>query len=612
MPDWGVTKNGYRPKDFRIIRSELVRQFRKYFGDIRTEPGTAWGMLIDILADREAKIWSLQEDQFYSQFPPTAEGIALDFAISLNGMRRKEATKTFVSNVHLFGDSGTVISEGTELYKENNPDRLFTTVNEVTLSAGAREKFEITWDSLPVSGNFQIDIDEGEITEALYFDGGQKHIIVLNYSAEPTAGDYNLEINGEQTSAISYSDTAVDIETKINSLSFIATASVQNTSSTSVPQFEIYLSYSNSYTINILNNTLEDSGGNSVTVSNTVSQEGEYRLLASEIQEKINNLRVIDNAEVSEISTGLPPKFEIILDYAKLDMQIAYNDTKDDTGTLLSITKNNTQEGEAQGTVDVYAENFGEIPCPEYSLTEINNPVTGFDRVMNYEKGQVGDNIEDDVEVKQRRQNNLANFAGGTLEGVRSHLLNLNFLSNVKISENDTNSYKGDIPPKSFKTFVVPRVGDTLVEEEKKEVAKYIWDKKPAGIQPYGDNIIEIYDTQDQAHDVGFSYPVKINIYLSLQIKVTDEISDFTTFADRVKDEIISYGNEIGVGEDVIVYPYLIGAISNIKEIKDVIIDIGTSSPPSGDDNINIDNGETGDVEVSNWLKENITISEIT
>ena len=59
----------------------------------------------------------------------------------------------------------------------------------------------------------------------------------------------------------------------------------------------------------------------------------------------------------------------------------------------------------------------------------------------------------------------------------------------------------------------------------------------------------------------------------------------------------------------MIVSPQLISIIGQTVGITDIVIRIDTSPSPSFDDNIVIDDGSGGDVELSRWEIANITIA---
>ena len=61
----------------------------------------------------------------------------------------------------------------------------------------------------------------------------------------------------------------------------------------------------------------------------------------------------------------------------------------------------------------------------------------------------------------------------------------------------------------------------------------------------------------------------------------------------------------------MIVYPSLISQLAEVEGIIDVVVRIETTASPTTDDNVDIDDGAGGDVEMSQWAADNITVSHV-
>jgi len=163
--------------------------------------------------------------------------------------------------------------------------------------------------------------------------------------------------------------------------------------------------------------------------------------------------------------------------------------------------------------------------------------------------------------------------------------------------ENDTDAVDGNgLPAHSFQ--VVVSGGADI------DVADIIWLKKPAGIQAFGDITEQIIDSQGVSHDISFSRPTAVTIYVEVTI---------TTFAeypangdDLIKQAIVDYANgdlvdnrSFGLADDVI-YTRLYTPINSVAghEIDDLQISI--SSPASGTANIAIAVDEIADFQIAN------------
>lgn len=229
------------------------------------------------------------------------------------------------------------------------------------------------------------------------------------------------------------------------------------------------------------------------------------------------------------------------------------------------------------GTVTgwMVAAEAGAVQAPAGSLTEIETPLTGVTSVINNEAAEVGEEIEEDAALKQRRDESLARSGDATSDAIRADVLAVSGVTTCTVLNNRTmNTDDNGQPPKSF--WVIVQGGDD------EAIARAIFDSMPAGIQPYGDVLIDVEDSEGTLQEVGFSRPFDLDIYLELDL-TTD--SSFPG-ADVVKAAIIDFGETLELGEDVVVFPQLVGALADIPGILDVVIRIGTAAEPTTDDNI--------------------------
>jgi len=249
----------------------------------------------------------------------------------------------------------------------------------------------------------------------------------------------------------------------------------------------------------------------------------------------------------------------------------------------VDTTDSETQPGIAQGIATLTATVVGPVNAPLRTLTVIDTPVAGLTRTTNASATVVGRDIETDAALRVRRDNTLTIAGNATLEAIRSKLLNLPGVSSVGMFENDTDTTDGGgRPPKSYEAVVGGGV-DQLI-------ADTIWASKPAGIKTWGTEMLTVVDSQGVNRLIRFSRPGGVDIYVSLDI--TKDATFPINGAALVQDAIVNWGNAIGVGSDVIVYPRLIAALNPIPGILDIVVRIDiapvstTPGAPAVDDNI--------------------------
>lgn len=270
----------------------------------------------------------------------------------------------------------------------------------------------------------------------------------------------------------------------------------------------------------------------------------------------------------------------------------------------------------AGGTVqvDCIALETGPIQAIAGTLTQIDTPVAGLDSVTNAEDAIVGRDIETDAQMRIRRNGNLQFSQCGPVEAIRNAILALNAestqvaIEHVIVFENYSLTTDGrGLPGKSFEVIVHQAGGST---ERDQQIADTIFLKaKPAGIEPHGAVSVDVTDSQGFTHACKFTRPTQVPIYLELDLTVT---ADYPANGDDyIKDQIVAWGNVLGPGADVIVYPALVSQLAGIAGITDVAVRIGRAASPTTDDNVDIDDGTGGSVEMSQWDTANITVAHV-
>lgn len=249
------------------------------------------------------------------------------------------------------------------------------------------------------------------------------------------------------------------------------------------------------------------------------------------------------------------------------------------TGLLapITITPLITVPGIDQGNVTVQATVTGPIIANAGTLTVIATPIVGLTNVLNTQDALLGTNVESDNAYRLRMAEELQIAGAGTVEAIRSQLLQITGVTAVLIFENITEvTDLLGIPAKSFECFV--QGGDTFT------IANTIWLTKPAGIRTYGNTEQDIVDSQGQTHQIFFSRPVAVPVYIIANLSVD---AFYPVDGDAtVEAALVNYGNSLGIGKELIVIPKLISQIASIPGIQDAELLVGLAPGPTLPDNI--------------------------
>lgn len=114
MSEFGLTPDGYRRRRLLDIKAQIEQAIIAEFGQVNLQPDSVFGQLVGVFSVVAAELYEDAENVYHSQYPSTAEGVSLDRAVDLIGVRRLEATRTRVL-VAVTGDQGVLIPAGTQI-----------------------------------------------------------------------------------------------------------------------------------------------------------------------------------------------------------------------------------------------------------------------------------------------------------------------------------------------------------------------------------------------------------------------------------------------------------------------------------------------------------------
>jgi len=132
---FGLSSNGFDPKRLTDIRTELENELKARFGNIDVSADSVFGQIIGVFSKILTDLWEQMEVVYFSQYPDSAEGVALDNAVALTGITRRPATHSSVL-LAVRGVAGSVIPSGTQARVIVEGD-LFRTLEHVTIDQTA-------------------------------------------------------------------------------------------------------------------------------------------------------------------------------------------------------------------------------------------------------------------------------------------------------------------------------------------------------------------------------------------------------------------------------------------------------------------------------------------
>ena len=141
MATYGLTIDGFILKRLPEIKADIDQYLRNTLGDVNVNPDSMFGQINGIYAKFHTDLWELAQMVYHSQYPNSAEGIALDNVVSLNGITRLEQTKTAVIAA-IQGTEGTVVNAGSR-FKTTDYANIFISTVLATITKNSLLKTHI-------------------------------------------------------------------------------------------------------------------------------------------------------------------------------------------------------------------------------------------------------------------------------------------------------------------------------------------------------------------------------------------------------------------------------------------------------------------------------------
>ena len=175
---FGLTSDGFTPKTLNDTKAEQELALQGAFGpNINLEPSSVFGQLVGIYSEQAADVWALLLAVYWTQYPDTANGVALDRICAINNIERRPATATQAVAL-LQGADGTTIPVASAATDTAN-DRVYslqsaveldkdaaTTARVVVATVGAGD-YTVTINATPYTYTFVTDDTVGDILAGL-------------------------------------------------------------------------------------------------------------------------------------------------------------------------------------------------------------------------------------------------------------------------------------------------------------------------------------------------------------------------------------------------------------------------------------------------------------
>jgi uncharacterized phage protein gp47/JayE len=553
---FGITSAGFVRMLESDVRAAIVAALAPLFD---VDPSTAgWptaesplSQLVDPFARQLGKVWELAEDIYQGGDPDQASGTSLDALLSLNRLTRLEASPSTVLAA-LSGTEGTLVPAGTRL--------------SVT---GTGELFE----ALAAATITRLDLIRADVDVATVATIGTQYTVTVNgviYSSGVLGG-------GDTRHSIAYklmravADAQVVVEAVLTGAVTVQISTLANLTA---------------YTVTINGNEYTYTSDSSATNQEVV--DGIVAALGSDTAVTALGLTSTTFSITPEVA-GVDFSFEITsnLKVSDLTADGAFSLKAADLETSFTLAVDSRLTIDKLYTPQEYESVLtGAIEAPAGTLGTIENPVSGLSTTTNFLDATLGRDVESDDDARLRRQITLATGSASSA-AIISRLLrgDIEGVTLVRVYENITDTDDSDGRPGHSVEVLVQGGDDTLVAEG-------IWETRSSGIKPYG-NIdadgdvdpdgsgtgITIKDSNNTDQVIHYSRPESVYAFVTVALTFYSEEDFPVNGNDAVKDAIVAFGNDLGIGKDFI-RQRLLTPIYTIPGIADATITIATSDDP--------------------------------
>lgn len=656
---FGLSPFGFKPKRLIDVKTDLDNSTIAQFGDVNLDPQSVFGQQIGLYSKVGADYWENLEDVYYSQYPNSAEGVALDNVVQLNGITRLPAQRTAVTGV-AEGLEGTLIPIGSLARIPDTGAVFFSNDNYIITRQRASNAI------------VQVAATAGQIYTLLINNSAYSYSLPhIEFTGSfVTGNNIAITINNQTLSNVPFNtsnnQTLADIATAIAGLPSVASATPTNPNMIDiVPNLGFYVAV----------NSINVTGGASQPTLNpmTFNVPGSVSTVAQYLTAIINQIPLVQ--PVNAVQNG----DSVNITSNNTDVPYALN-----IGTNLNVIARSSP-------IYFEAQNYGPVPAPVNTLTEIITPLSGWNAINNPKAGVTGRLVETDAELRIRRRNSIRLLGAATVEAIRARLLqevvgvtsafvfenvsvvqepiatifaiaftggdsiittlNSRILATIPFNTNqlitmtdlanllkaqpeiadatiggtgnqtitvEMNPFyfveiefqvnpvdinyiqRGGRPPKSFEAVVEGGSDD--------DIALKIWQTKPAGIQTFGNTSIVIEDSQGESQTINFSRPTPIYLWATVSLTLYSEEVFPPNGQELVKAAILNYGNSLGIGVDVL-FQRVLAQIFSVPGISSGNLQIAstnaaTDTPSYGTADISI-----AENEVSLWDLVRITVT---
>lgn len=226
---------------------------------------------------------------------------------------------------------------------------------------------------------------------------------------------------------------------------------------------------------------------------------------------------------------------------------------------------------------EVRAKNKGVVFGDADTVIDILNTVSGLDSVYNPRDFELGADMETDEELRARIVADYNSVGSGTVTSIEAKIGARDTVRSIRVDENRLFVTNPDgVPSKSYEVVI------SHVEADE-DIAKAIWETKPAGIPTHGVTSVVIKDAKGDDQTVKFTNATEKYAHVRVQYKTTtDEGEVFPIDGEQIiKDAITEEGDTYQINQDVIGKRFYAPVFENVEGVAELIVQVCLLSAPT-------------------------------
>jgi len=539
----GLSETGFEIKRLDQIQSAIENGLINKLGTLNTNPDSTISQIIGIIAYQLALIWEEQQNTYLNTYPSSASGVSLERVAEYIGITRLQPTAS-TGTIQLmaeYSDAPLVILDGKQASSSSNGE-VFELVADATIQKSAVQRSQFFLEA-PTPGQ----------TFSIFINSTEYDITALSSDVEAVAEQLRDEINTAQNNVTAVSNPEGEEGSII--------LTVNDLSST----------YSTDY-----GDRVEDSDmrlwSPGTVVSLNLGQIVAPVYTIDTIETPVSGWQEVTN--LAAVTPGRALETDAELRSRMIDSVYSGNSTPDAIRTKVL--------NDVPGVTDV-------VVIENESNTRISRLTFDINFVT-------GNNIDMDVNGAAITTVPYNTSQAQTMTDLADELLNDSEIYAVNIDPEDTRTleiyaetivienivvsgganqadgrFLPGVPGKAFETVVQGATG------QYQAVANRIFEVKPAGIQAFGAINETVTDSQGITHNIGFSEPIDIYSWVTVNITKYSEEDFPNDGVDLIKQAIVDYGSTLGLNNDLL-YQRFIGHVFTVPGIATVQIKLYTTT----------------------------------